>query len=79
MVLWQSPAPDPRFEEHGAMTLTDRFPAKSSVVLTKGKYLGCIGTVVGALDDGKVGVKVKVIPPEPPFGLAIARSVQESY
>mmetsp|Transcript_7356 Transcript_7356/g.11073 ORF Transcript_7356/g.11073 Transcript_7356/m.11073 type:complete len:1538 (+) Transcript_7356:75-4688(+) len=79
MVLWQSPAPDPRFEERGPMTLSDRFPANSTVVLSKGKYLGCLGTVVGALDDGKIGVKVKVTPPEPPFGLAIARSVQESY
>lgn len=79
MVLWQSPAPDPRFEERGAMTLKDRFPSESSVVLTKGKHRGCVGTVVSALDDGKVGVKVSVTPPEPPFGLAIARSVQESY
>ena len=79
MVLWQSPAPDPRFEERGAMTLKDLFPAKSSAILTKGKYRGCTGTVVGALDDQKVGIKVAVTPPEPPFGLAIARSVQESY
>lgn len=79
MVLWQSPAPDPRFEESGPLTLKDRFPANSSVVLTKGKYRGCTGAVVSALDDDKVGVKVSVTPPEPPFGLAIARSVQESY
>jgi 5''-3'' exonuclease len=79
MVLWKSPAPDPRFEERGPMTLKDRFPAKSTVVLTKGKYLGCVGSVIGVLDDEKVGVKVAAIPPEPPFGLAIARSVQESY
>jgi hypothetical protein len=79
MVLWQSPAPDPRFEERGPMTLKDRFPAKSTVILTKGKYRGCVGTVVGTLDDQKVGVSVAVVPPEPPFGLAIARSVQESY
>jgi 5'-3' exoribonuclease 1 len=79
MVLWKSPAPDPRFEERGPITLQDRFPAKSTVVLTKGKYLGCVGSVVGVLDEEKVGVKVAVIPPEPPFGLAIARSVQETY
>lgn len=79
MVLWKSPAPDPRFEERGPITLQDRFPAKSAVVLTKGKYLGCVGSVVGVLDEEKVGVKVAVIPPEPPFGLAIARSVQETY
>ena len=79
MVLWQSPAPDPRFEERGPLTLKDRFPSNSAVVLTKGKFRGCQGSVVGALDDDKVGVKVQVTPPEPPFGLAIARSVQESY
>ena len=49
------------------------------VVLTKGKYRGCIGTVLSTVDNDKLGVKVQVIPPEPPFGLAIARSVQESY
>mmetsp|Transcript_17244 Transcript_17244/g.32639 ORF Transcript_17244/g.32639 Transcript_17244/m.32639 type:complete len:1546 (-) Transcript_17244:1165-5802(-) len=79
MVLWNSPAPDPRFEERGPMTIKDRFPARSTVVLTKGKYLGCVGSVIGVLDDEKVGVTVAVIPPEPPFGLAIARSVQETY
>jgi 5'-3' exoribonuclease 1 len=79
MVLWQSPAPDPRFEEHGPLTLKDLFPENSEVVLTKGKYRGCTGKVVGALDDQKVGIKVAVTPPEPPFGLAIAKTVQESY
>ena len=61
------------------MTLKERFPANGKVILTKGKHRGCMGTVLGALDDSKVGVKVQVLPPEPPFGLAIARSVQESY
>ena len=79
MALFSSPAPDPRFIERGPIKLKERFPPKCRVVLTKGKYRGCIGTVIGAVDDEKVGVKVQVIPPEPPFGLAIARSVQESY
>lgn len=79
MVLLQSPAPDPRFEEKGPMTLKDRFPPSSSVVITRGKYRGFTGKVVSAIDDDKVGIKVKVTPPEPPFGLAIARSIQESY
>ena len=35
--------------------------------------------MLSVLDEEKVGVKVKVLSPEPPFGLAIARSVQESY
>ena len=79
MALSTSPAPDPRFIERGPMTVKDRFPLKCRVVLTKGKYRGCIGTVLSLSDNDKVGVKVQVIPPEPPFGLAIARSVQESY
>jgi len=79
MALFSSPAPDPRFVERGPMQLKERFPPKCRVILTKGKYRGCTGTVLGAVDDEKVGVKVQVIPPEPPFGLAIARSVQESY
>jgi hypothetical protein len=79
MALSTSPAPDPRFIERGPITLKERFPIKCRVVLTKGKYRGCIGTVLGTEDGGKVGVKVQVIPPEPPFGLAIARGVQESY
>lgn len=78
MALFASPAPDPRFIERGPMQLKDRFPPKCRVVLTKGKYRGCTGTVL-SIDGEKVGVKVQVIPPEPPFGLAIARSVQESY
>ena len=40
--------------------------------------LGCVGVVFGTVED-KVTVSVEVVPPEPPFGLAIARSVQESY
>ena len=79
MALFRSPAPDPRFIERGPMTLKDRFPPKCRVILTKGKYRGCVGSALGAVDDEKVGVKVEILPPEPPFGLAIARSVQESY
>lgn len=79
LALWKAPAPDPRFQEKGPVSVYDRFPADSRVVLTKGKYRGCKGTVVAAVDDKKIGVKVEVIPSEPPFGLAIARSVQESY
>lgn len=78
MVLWQSPAPDPRFEERSPITLKDRFPTQSRVVLTKGKHRGCIGSVLSVVGE-KVGVKVEVHPPEPPFGLAIARTLQESY
>mmetsp|Transcript_26308 Transcript_26308/g.77783 ORF Transcript_26308/g.77783 Transcript_26308/m.77783 type:complete len:1519 (-) Transcript_26308:88-4644(-) len=79
MGLWKAPAPDPRFIERGPMTLTDRFPSGCRVLLTKGKHRGCHGEVLGVVDGDKIGVKVQVIPPEPPFGLAIARSVQESY
>lgn len=79
MVLWKSPAPDARFEERGPLTLKDRFPPRCNIILTKGKYRGCRGSVLNVFDDGKVGVKVNALQPEPPFGLAIARSVQESY
>lgn len=78
LALWQAPAPDPRFVERGPMTLQDRFAVNSNVVLTKGKYRGCSGIVVGVVDAKTVGVKVQIIPPELPFGLAIAQSVQES-
>jgi 5'-3' exoribonuclease 1 len=79
LALWEAPAPDPRFVERGTMTLADRFPENCSVVLTKGKYRGCQGTVVGIADHKSVGVKVQILPLELPFGLAIARSVQETY
>jgi 5'-3' exoribonuclease 1 len=79
LALWEAPAPDPRFAERGPMTLVDRFPEGCSVVLTKGKYRGCKGTVVGIADQKSVGVKVQILPSELPFGLAIARSVQETY
>lgn len=79
LALWQAPAPDPRFFEKGPMKLQDRFPVDSQVVLTKGKYKGCVGSIIGTADDKKVGVKVMTVPPEIPFGLALARSVYESY
>ncbi|KAL3916118.1 MAG: hypothetical protein SGILL_005325, partial [Bacillariaceae sp.] len=72
LALWQAPAPDPRFVELGPMTLQDRFAVDSNVVLTKGKYRGCVGQVVGIAEDKKVGVKVLTMPPEVPFGLALA-------
>mmetsp|Transcript_30068 Transcript_30068/g.72162 ORF Transcript_30068/g.72162 Transcript_30068/m.72162 type:complete len:1544 (+) Transcript_30068:2-4633(+) len=79
LALWQAPAPDPRFIEKGPMKLRERFPIDGSVILTKGKYRGCRGTIVGIADEKKVGVKVATMPPEIPFGLALARSVYESY
>lgn len=79
LALWQAPAPDPRFVERGPMTLADRFPVGCSVVLTKGKYRGCVGSVMDIVGLSNVGVKVLTLPPEMPFGLAIARSVDETY
>lgn len=79
MVLRTSPAPDPRFEMHGPMTMNDLFPTNSRVIITKGKYRGCMGSILGIVEGDKVGVSVTVIPPEPPFGLAIVKSIQESY
>jgi 5'-3' exoribonuclease 1 len=79
VALWKAPAPDPRFQERGPRTISDRFPIRSCVVLTKGKYRGCKGVVVGVSEDQKVGVNVQVVPPEPPFGLAISKAIRESY
>ena len=79
MALWKAPAPDPRFIERGPMTLKNRYCSGIRVILTKGKHRGCLGTVLGVVDSDKVGVKVEVWSPEPPFGLAIAKSVQETY
>ena len=94
MALWSSPAPDPRFQESGPITLEKLYPAGKEVVLTAGKYKGCVGKVVKVeageekkTDDGseakkgedKLHLRVDIIPPEPPFGLAIVKSVKESY
>ena len=79
LCLWQAPAPDPRFIEKGPLKLQDRFPPNCDVVLTKGKYRGCLGSVVGNADGSSLGVKVQTMPPEIPFGLALARTVYESY
>lgn len=79
LALWQAPAPDPRFVERGPVALEERFPISTNVVLTKGKHRGCSGEVVAVTEDKKVAVKVQVMPPETPFGLALARSVYESY
>ena len=82
MALWASPSPDPRFIESGPKSIKDLYPKDSQVVLTKGKHKGCKGIIIGVSGDGKdatVVAKVHVMPPEPPFGLAIAKTVQDSY
>jgi 5'-3' exoribonuclease 1 len=79
LALWNAPAPDPRFKERGPMTLEDRFPVGCNVLLTKGKYRGCLGVTMGVADKKNVAVKVYTVPAEIPFGLAIARTVQESF
>lgn len=82
MALWASPAPDERFVESGPKSLSDLFPKGSNILLTKGKHKGCHGSVLSVAEDGKgscVVAKVHVLPPEPPFGLAIAKSVQDTY
>ena len=82
MCLWASPAPDPRFEVKGPDTLETLFPINKQVVLTAGKYKGNMGTVVKTSEEGgkqNVHVKVNILPPEPPFGLAIVKSVTEQF
>lgn len=81
MVLFNAPAPDPRFVPRKPMKLSERFPVESNVVLTKGKYRGFMGTVLGVADEKKqkIGIKVQVAPPEPPFGFAIAKAITDNY
>jgi 5'-3' exoribonuclease 1 len=85
--LWQNPAPDPRFSERGPKRWKDLFPSGCRVLLTKGKYKGCMGTIITTTEEAgvegdankRVITQVQIIPPDPPFGLAIARSVKEAY
>ncbi|KAG5186855.1 XRN 5'-3' exonuclease N-terminus-domain-containing protein [Tribonema minus] len=83
MALWQSPAPDPRFEERGAPSLDVRLPVGSRVLCltaagAERQARGCVGRVK-ALTNGKVDVVVDLRPPEPPFGAAVAAAVQDRY
>lgn len=79
LALWQAPVQDPRFVERGPVSLSDRFPTGRSVVLTKGAHRGCRGVVVGVIDQKSVGVRVATYPPEPSFGLAAARALENTY
>jgi Exoribonuclease Xrn1 D1 domain/Xrn1 SH3-like domain len=79
LALWQAPAPDPRFFERGPMTLKDRFPEGCNVILTKGKFRGCVAQVVAVADKKNVGVRVQTLPAETPFGHVIAQSVHETF
>jgi len=85
MCLWKDPAPDPRFEENGPRSVSDLFEAGTEVILIAGKYKGCKGVVTSVLEKGGeqkehlINTKVEVVPPEPPFGLAIVRSVNEGF
>ena len=82
MALWSSPAPDPRFLESGPKSIEKLFPKDANVVLTKGKHKGCTGTVIGISGTGEnatIVAKVSIMPPEPPFGLAIVKTVKDTY
>ena len=83
MGLWVAPVEDPRFQERGPMTVADLYPKGTNVILTSGKYKGAIAVVAGASHDDEKGAMVHVrmeeVAPEPPFGLAIVRSIAESY
>ena len=82
MALWASPAPDHRFIESRPKSVQELYPEGSNIVLTKGKHLGCKGKVIGVSTGSKnqsIVASVCVLPPEPPFGLAIAKSVQDTY
>ncbi|GMH92275.1 hypothetical protein TL16_g12296 [Triparma laevis f. inornata] len=66
--------------------LAGKYKGCRGVVGGTNSYKGCRGVVggtnsVGEGDEKKesVNVKVEVVPPEPPFGLAIVRSVSEQF
>ena len=72
------PLEDPRLSECDATPLLGRFPLGSGVVLADGTALhGCCGIVVGQASETLVRVQLHVPEPEPPFGLNIARALQE--
>ncbi len=80
LIMWESLNPDPRFEERGPVPLLELFvPGSLVLCLGSGEYRGCQGIVKREDDRGNLIVEVQVTPPEPPFGLNIARSVADDY
>jgi 5'-3' exoribonuclease 1 len=80
MVMWKSPAPDPRFQERGPPPLEESLPLGCSILcLGSGPLRGCKGKVMKHLESGQVAIRVEVRPAEPPFGVNVAASVQETF
>eukprot|EP01084_Bolivina_argentea_P124244 220165_1 len=80
LIMWESLNPDPRFEERGPVPLLELFvPGSLVLCLGSREHRGCQGVVKGEDDRGNLIVEAQVIPPEPPFGLNIARSVADDY
>ncbi len=80
LIMWESICPDPRFEERGPIPLLELFVPDSLVLcLGGGEHRGCQGVIKGEDNRGNLIVEAQVIPPEPPFGLNIAKSVGGDY
>eukprot|EP00638_Chattonella_subsalsa_P000131 CAMPEP_0117762764 /NCGR_PEP_ID=MMETSP0947-20121206/18164_1 /TAXON_ID=44440 /ORGANISM="Chattonella subsalsa, Strain CCMP2191" /LENGTH=1652 /DNA_ID=CAMNT_0005584197 /DNA_START=55 /DNA_END=5013 /DNA_ORIENTATION=- len=79
LCLWENPCPDPRFDELDQQPLEQRAPIGGKVVHLKGKMVGLTGVIESHNDNGSVNIITKLRGPEPPFGLNIARSIQDKY
>lgn len=90
LILPSHPTPDHRFIEVGPQSVRDRFPVGDKVMVLRGPYRGCLGTVTGYTDtsgaaggDGDVTTRldlaVEVPPKETPFGHTIASTIKDKY
>ena len=89
LVILDHPAPDVRFEERGPVDVAKvAAPGKQFVYLgdTPGPEAhGCMGTIVQGRTDPTDSTKyvcdieLNIPPPEPPFGMLLAKTVKERY
>ncbi|CAM9458723.1 unnamed protein product [Heterosigma akashiwo] len=79
LALRAHPAPDPRFREKEGPPLPERVPVGARVVFVRGAFRGLSGQVLPPSPPNTCRVVVEERDPEPPFGLNIARSIQEQY
>nr|CCA20056.1 5'3' exoribonuclease 1 putative [Albugo laibachii Nc14] len=78
LVLQESMPKDIRFQEIGPLTIDEQFPITSRVLITAGKWIGCLG-IVRDYENAKVKVEVNEIDREPPFGYNIASQLCDQY
>jgi 5'-3' exoribonuclease 1 len=81
LMLVSAPNPDPRYVEHGPLTVETRFPLGSSVVVLRDQARGCVGKIVGygTPDHKSLQVQADVVPMEPPFGHSIVSAISDTY